>query len=199
VRGRESPTSAVHPPDARRPLRARKCWSPLGSLKRTATAPVYTGGQLARSPHRVNESGVRSGLLPASCASSSPASLLGPGVDRNRMSNEPSKRPGGRNVRAERVSKNSHLRCGRLLAQAADGRSRGGFHLRQHGRGHSTMETGGSWRTISLAIPHTIATRTLRLSADGNTLIISTHWHSPDTGRGPQEAIDRFIRTETQR
>jgi hypothetical protein len=60
------------------------------------------------------------------------------------------------------------------------------------------METGGSGETISLAIPNTIATRTLRLSADGNTLTISTSWHSPDTGRGAQEAIDRFIRTESQ-
>jgi hypothetical protein len=56
----------------------------------------------------------------------------------------------------------------------------------------------GPGETISLAVPHTIATRTLRLSADGNTLTISTSWHSPDAGRGPQEAIDRFIRTASQ-
>jgi hypothetical protein len=57
----------------------------------------------------------------------------------------------------------------------------------------------GPGETISLTVPHTVCTRTLRLSADGATLTITTSCYSPDTGRGPQEAIDRFIRTESQR
>jgi hypothetical protein len=57
----------------------------------------------------------------------------------------------------------------------------------------------GPGETISLTVPHTVCTRTLRLGADGNTLTITTDCHSPDTGRGPQEGVDRFARTEAQR
>lgn len=53
----------------------------------------------------------------------------------------------------------------------------------------------GPAETISLAVPHTVCTRTLRISRDGMELTIATSWYSPDTGQYKTEhSVDRFVR-----
>lgn len=52
----------------------------------------------------------------------------------------------------------------------------------------------GPVEAISLAIPHTVCTRTLRLSPDGRTLTITTSWYSPESGNKQGPIDDRFAR-----